>query len=194
MRYTTCMGNYLSGRRATDPLDRFAARIERDQEIGCWLWIGRLTKGYGRFEVDERNFLPHRWIYQQLRGPIPDGLVIDHLCEVTRCVNPRHCRPDTSRANTLYGSNPAARHARQKACSKGHPFTKENTRTRIRGGRECRTCRREALVLVRTNARATGRCVWCTGAAVVGRSLCADHLEVARTRAADSRLVKTRSV
>jgi hypothetical protein len=46
----------------------------------------------------------HRWMYEQKIGPIPKGLVIDHLCRNTRCVNPDHLEPVTRGENTRRGA------------------------------------------------------------------------------------------
>jgi len=75
----------------------------------CWLWIGAITKnGYGNFWLTDvkSNVFAHRWAYERLRGPIPTGLVIDHLCRVRHCVNPEHMEPVTIRVNSLRGMSP----------------------------------------------------------------------------------------
>ncbi len=69
---------------------------------GHWLWRGGLTSdGYGRWQLTDsrRKVLTHRFIYEELVGPIPDGLEIDHLCEIHNCCNPDHLEPVTSQEN-----------------------------------------------------------------------------------------------
>lgn len=63
-----------------------------DGPDSCWLWLGTVnpTTGYGKKQVDGKAVLAHRWIYEMLLGPIPDGLVIDHKCRKRHCVNPHH--------------------------------------------------------------------------------------------------------
>ncbi len=86
-------------------------------DTGCWLWTGPLTrKGYGRFKVADKPIQAHRWAYAYLRGPIPEGLTIDHLCRMRHCVNPRHMEVVTSRENTLRGFGVAAQYARRAHC------------------------------------------------------------------------------
>lgn len=61
--------------------------------------------GYGRLHVEGSKVWAHRYSYEMLTGPIPDGLVIDHLCRNRACVNPAHMEPVTSRENLRRGGN-----------------------------------------------------------------------------------------
>lgn len=86
-------GNGLS------PAERFYRYVAR-QRNGCWNWTGGTTKGYGSFSaVGRKKVYAHRFSWELHRGPIPDGLVIDHLCRNTRCVNPDHLEPVTQLEN-----------------------------------------------------------------------------------------------
>lgn len=115
---------------------------------GCWLWTGTLDgKGYGTIGVKRsdgtwRTAKAHRVSYETHVGPIPDGLELDHLCRVRRCVRPDHLEPVTSQVNTLRGEGPAAAHAAKTHCVRGHEFTPANTKIRP-GGRECLACARQ---------------------------------------------------
>lgn len=120
--------------------ERFWAKVDR-RGHGCWLWVGATTKGYGVFRDDnDRNVLAYRYSYEQLRGPIPDGLTLDHLCRVPACVNPDHLEPVTIRENILRGTGPTARNAEKTHCVHGHPFPK----TSVEAGRKrrCLPCMR----------------------------------------------------
>lgn len=82
------------------------------QTDSCWLWTASKTSdGYGQLRIDGKNALAHRFSYELLVGPIPRGLVIDHICHVTACVNPRHLRPVTHKQNleNLTGANANSR-------------------------------------------------------------------------------------
>lgn len=60
---------------------------------GCWLWDGYIDRnGYARIydRANRRIEWAHRYSYVAHVGPIPEGHEIDHMCEVTRCVNPDH--------------------------------------------------------------------------------------------------------
>ncbi len=91
---------------------RFSARIAF-LECGCWFWRGQYSRnGYGRiWETDSpgvgANRAAHRIIYRMLIGPIPAGLLLDHVkerCALRACVNPWHLEPVTPRENTLRGA------------------------------------------------------------------------------------------
>lgn len=104
---------------------------------GCWSWPGRESFGYGRVEMDGRVLMVHRVVYERLRGPIPDGLCLDHLCRNRYCANPDHLEPVTQRENTLRGVGVTARNARKTHCLNGHEFDYISPK---RGGRRCLTC------------------------------------------------------
>jgi hypothetical protein len=120
-------------------MQRFSAKTERRGD--CLVWTGALDRdGYGIFEVStDITVRIHRWSYEQLVGPIPDGFTIDHLCRNRACQNVRHMEPVTNRVNILRGEGAAALNARKTHCKRGHEFTPENTYVRPRG-RECRAC------------------------------------------------------
>lgn len=140
----------MGGPVAKPEAERFWASVDFDGEGGCWLWTQKLApSGYGQFGVGRRAIgtygkkRAHRWAYEHLVGPIPEGLVLDHLCRVRHCVNPDHMEPVTSRENTLRGETRPAINAARTHCTNGHEFTPENTGTTHRGGRRCRACARE---------------------------------------------------
>ena len=127
-----------AGRPPVPPQKRFWPRV-RKLDDGCWEWTGaRLRFGYGVFWDGKRNVKAHRWSYEYHVGPIPDGLVIDHLCCNPSCVNPAHMEPVTVSENNRRGNAPAAMNARKDACPQGHPYDHHNGFQRV-----CRTCRRE---------------------------------------------------
>lgn len=121
--------------------DRFWEKVERSDT--CWLWTAALSpSGYGAFQTGERVVRAHRFAYELVVGPIPDGLQIDHLCRVRRCVNPEHLEPVTQAENLRRGTAAtavAAYWAAQTHCKRGHEFTPENT-YRGTGRRVCRAC------------------------------------------------------
>ena len=120
--------------------DRIASKIEVAND-GCWLWTGaRSSNGYGVSWHNLRAISAHRFAYELLVGPIPEGLTLDHLCRVRHCVNPAHLEPVTMRENLLRGEGWTALNARKTHCPRGHSYDDENTY--ISGGkRYCLTCR-----------------------------------------------------
>jgi len=90
---------YLSDLLNNPPQDRDA----------CWLWPGGLqANGYpngGGLPIElavmmgKLDASPYRVTYRVLRGPIPAGLDLDHLCFTPACVNPWHLEPVTRQEN-----------------------------------------------------------------------------------------------
>jgi len=83
--------------RRMTPEERFWCRVEKTST--CWLWVGTGRSGYGRFQINGVKVAAHRFAYELLIGPIPDGLYLDHTCHTPSCVNPDHLRPVTSKQN-----------------------------------------------------------------------------------------------
>lgn len=73
-----------------------------DPESGCWIWQ-RATNdsGYGQKWVEGKRFKAHRWYFEQVNGPIPEGMTLDHTClnGSGGCVNPEHMRLATKAEN-----------------------------------------------------------------------------------------------
>ena len=104
---------------------------------GCWLYTGRLNrKGYG---AAGSHGSAHRYFYTRLVGPIPEGLQIDHLCMVPRCVNPAHMEPVTVQENLRRKYEAMVL---PETCSRGHVYTEENTYMHPTGYRDCKDCRK----------------------------------------------------
>lgn len=108
----------------------------------CWLWTGNGER-YGAFVVGQgRARRAHVVCYEAMVGLIPNGLQLDHLCRVTKCVRPDHLEPVTGRENVLRGTGFAAVNAVKTHCVHGHEFTPANTAWSTRAsGYERRTCR-----------------------------------------------------
>lgn len=129
--------------------DKFWAKVKKSRN-GCWLWTGYTrggrAPGYGQFG---RNTPAHRFSYELVNGPIPDGMVIDHLCRTPSCVRPDHLEAVDNRTNVIVrGTGSFAEKAKATHCKNGHEWTPENTwirRDSKNGTRTCKTCRRDRM-------------------------------------------------
>jgi hypothetical protein len=124
--------------------DKIMEKVEFDPFGGCWLWSGSLsTRGYGRIVIRARRYTLHRVLYEALKGPIPVGLELDHLCRVRCCLNPAHLEPVTHKENIERGKSITVANAAKTHCVHGHPLSGENLGLTPKGARYCRTCLRE---------------------------------------------------
>ena len=111
-------------------------------ENGCWLWQGGRTSGYGQIRVHGRREVCHRVTYKFIKGDIPDGLELDHICRVRHCVNPDHVEPVTHATNIFRA---ALGQRNSNTCKYGHEWTPDNTYIRDDNGqihRQCKMCAR----------------------------------------------------
>lgn len=145
--YPVSLRPYVMRPESISLIDWFHMHIEPDPVSGCWLWtLGKTGRGYGYICADGRNVRVHVWAYRTFVGPIPDGLVIDHVrargCISKMCVNPAHLEAVTHVENVMRGDSPHALNARKTHCPQGHPFDDENTYV-FNGSRACRVCHRD---------------------------------------------------
>lgn len=126
------------------------------QESG---WLFNMTVG-SRTDGTRRLALGHILAYEALVGPVPNGLELDHQCNVRSCVNPKHLEPKTHRENVLRGQSPSAIAATKTHCPAGHPYDdantypKKKTTKKPNGGRGCRLCRAAKVTAYRESNRA----------------------------------------
>lgn len=114
---------------------------DRGYDTPCWICTSIDLQGYGRMSHLGTQRRAHRVMYMRLVGPIPEGLVLDHLCRVRSCVNPEHLEPVTNEENLKRGFGWGALNAAKTHCAKGHPFSGENLYVKPNGERACRACR-----------------------------------------------------
>lgn len=124
----------------------------------CRIWPGTTNRnGYGVLWLNGQRHAAHRFIFELLRGPIADGLQLDHLCRNRQCVNPDHLEPVTNQVNVLRGTGPSAVNASRTHCVHGHVLDEMNTY--LDGSRRrCRECtnRRQRERTARRRAATAG--------------------------------------
>lgn len=131
-----CVANNITSQFILD-------NISIDTKGWCWNWTRGVNKlGYAYMKEKGKMVAIHRRSFELFRGPIPEGLVLDHLCRNPSCCNPDHLDPVTNSENRRRGV-----FADAKACKHGHEYTPENTTIQIdkRGHKSklCRICRAE---------------------------------------------------
>lgn len=124
-----------------------------DPATGCILWQKPMDTGYGHLSVNNKMQLVHRIAYEMF-APIPENLVLDHLCRRRACINPEHLEPVTHAVNILRGEGCMADYAKRTHCPQGHPYEGENLWLKPnanggKGARRCRVCKREENRLYR---------------------------------------------
>ena len=80
-------------------LQKLINKLEYSTETYCWLWNGRIRKGYGEIKYNGKHFGAHRVAYQYFVKDIPDGLCVLHKCDVPNCCNPMHLYIGTKQDN-----------------------------------------------------------------------------------------------
>lgn len=98
--------------------------------------------GYGRVHKTHGSVGAHRLAYLAAKGPIPEGLEIDHLCHHRWCVQPEHLEAVTH-AENMRRRKPSVR-SMATHCAHGHPLDEANAYLSPRGRRKCRQCNVEA--------------------------------------------------
>ena len=92
--------------------------------------------GYRTRRINGKKVYLHRLAWEQANGPIPVGMVIDHLCRNRECVNVEHLEVVSNAENILRGESRPAQNARKDRCPAcGNDYTQDGRY------RRCRSCR-----------------------------------------------------
>ena len=140
-----CLPHWKAWREHSTPLVRYVQRAAEERFFEsveftdtCWLWTGKLDSNgkYGDFRTGGRatkHWRAHRWAYEYLVGPIPEGMHLDHICCVTLCLNPDHLDVVTLQENIRRAAE------RRTTCRRGHPHA-TYSKTYQNGRRFCVAC------------------------------------------------------
>lgn len=111
---------------------------ELDETFGCLLATGRTDRDGYSFHGSTRA---HIVAWTRVHGPVPEGLVLDHLCRRRHCCAPHHLEAVTQAENLL---RKAWRYrAKRTHCIRGHVLA-SNRAVTPEGGIVCRQCNRDA--------------------------------------------------
>lgn len=139
--------------------ERLYANTEPN-DTGCWLWLGSKGRGgYCQLKWRGKSGYVHRRSYVLWHGPIPDGMVVCHACDVPNCINPDHLFAGTQQQNVQDSIRKGRINLRNGAalrthCPKGHEYSGVNLyRNPNTGHRICRSCQREHDAKRREKAR-----------------------------------------
>ncbi len=56
----------------------------------CKIWTGAKVDGYGQRRWAGGHILVHRLAWREANGPIPDGALVLHRCDIRACHEPTH--------------------------------------------------------------------------------------------------------
>jgi len=107
----------------------------------------RYTNGYGKRYIrgskPYRSVLVHRWVWEQINGPIPEGLEVMHICDNRACYRLDHLRlgthSDNMRDMHTKGRAGGGRKWRATHCPQGHAHA-EHAYYDKNNGPHCRVC------------------------------------------------------
>ena len=81
---------------------RLWSKIAVNSDPGrCWEWTGsRYRAGYGSFGLRGKTNHAHRYVWESMYGPIPEGQFVCHHCDNPPCCNPYHLFLGPPKSNT----------------------------------------------------------------------------------------------
>lgn len=109
-----------------DPRERLRAYSEDDGDCRVWTRT-KNNRGYGKMSYKGKLVYVHRAAWELERGPIPDGLHIDHICWNRACVKVSHMRLANNKQNS---ENVSGSRAGSKAGIRGATWVEQRQKYR----------------------------------------------------------------
>ena len=95
--------NIIKVQRGIAAVERVRLRLRIDP-TGCWIYTGCLTsRGYGHIRFGKTMKMVHRVMFEHQKGPVPDGMDVDHICRNRACCNPDHLEAVSHKENVRRG-------------------------------------------------------------------------------------------
>lgn len=119
------MGMYKRSNKPRPLDERLWEKVVKDPSPdGCWIFMGAKSSfGHGIIaNADGTRWRAHRLSWELTNGPIPDGMLVLHHCDVPPCVRPDHLFLGTQTDNM------------SDCVSKGRHYTPWSTHERQRHG------------------------------------------------------------
>lgn len=80
-------------------MKRFWNKVIKNGPYGCWEWTASTVKGYGRFRLNKKIILAHRFSFELFFKTSPKNKYVLHICDNPICVNPKHLYLGTHQDN-----------------------------------------------------------------------------------------------
>lgn len=72
-------------------IEEILTNCEIDSETGCWIWqLSANSYGHGYVNLNGKTGHAHRFIYEDIVGPVPEGTKLKQVCLTPKCCNPEH--------------------------------------------------------------------------------------------------------
>lgn len=92
------MSKWKHNRTVAERLDD----MSMESVSGCIVWLGsEYDFGHGQLRIDGKLQRAHRLAWEDVNGPVPDGLCVLHKCDVPQCINPEHLFLGTKKDNSI---------------------------------------------------------------------------------------------